>query len=55
MTAHIDVSTQEVDTGRWFTVISYYPASPMQRERADEMVDSLRTLGLNARKQEVSA
>lgn len=55
MSGHIEVSTQEVGTGKWFGLINYYPNSPQQRERAAEMVISLRRLGLNARDNEVDA
>lgn len=51
---HIDVSTQEVGTGRWVTVMSLYPNSPEQRERSLELRDSLRRLGLFARITEVT-
>lgn len=51
---HIDISTQEVGTGRWVTVMSLYPNSPEQRERAEELRDSLRHLGLFAEITEVA-
>jgi hypothetical protein len=54
MTGRIEVSTQEVFTGKWFGVISYYPNNPQQRERAAEMVLALRRLGLNAKDNEVA-
>ncbi|WP_161805481.1 hypothetical protein [Frigoribacterium sp. RIT-PI-h] len=53
MSSHINVLTQAVETGEWFPVISYYPLCDIQRKRASEMVDALRTLGLKAKKQEV--
>jgi hypothetical protein len=53
MSGHINVNTQEVGTGNWFTITEYHPLNDGQRGRAEEMAETLRALGLYATTEEV--
>ncbi len=49
MNGHVDVQTQEVHTGTWFTVIEFHPWSEQANERAADFALGLDTIGLSAR------
>lgn len=49
MNEYAEVQTQEVGTGKWFTIKSHYGGIGIVWERAEADADTLRQLGYYAR------